>query len=75
MKIICLLLRNKSKSDLDNNTYTAFIEPAYAGHHIVEAILLLSTIEIEAFGVPTFNTYNEANNYADNMCFGPELQG
>lgn len=75
MKIICLLLRNKSKSTLDNNTYTAFIEPAYAGHHIVEATLLLSTIEIEAFGIPTFDTYNEANNYADNMCFGPELQG
>ena len=71
MKIICLLLINKGKSDLYNNSYTAFIEPAYAGHHIVEAILLLSTIEIEAFGVPTFDTYNEANNYADNRCFGP----
>jgi hypothetical protein len=75
MKIICLLLINKGKSDLYNNSYIAFIEPAYAGHHIVEATLLLSTIEIEAFGVPTFDTYNEANNYADNRCFGPGCHG
>jgi len=75
MKIICLFIKDKAKSDLGNNHYTAFIEPAFAGAHIVEATLFLSTIEIEAFNVPTFNTYDEADKYAHTMCFGSELQG
>ena len=75
MEIICLFLKGKSKSDLDLNIYTAFIKPVYAGHHIAEATLLLSTMEIEVFDVPTFDIYNDANHYAHVMCFGPDYQG
>ncbi len=74
MQIISLFIKEKAKSDLRDNLYIAFIKPAFAGAHIVEATLLLSTIEIEAFYVPTFGTYNEANDYAHIMCFGPEYK-
>jgi hypothetical protein len=75
MEIICLFLKAKNKSNLDPSVYIAFIRPAFAGNHVTEATLLLSTMETEAFDIPTFNTYSEAAKYAHIMCFGPELEG
>ena len=74
MKIICLCSKARtSDSCFDDNPYWAFIEPAWAGNHISEAILLITDIELEYYQIPVFDNYNEASNFAHQQEFGVDV--
>lgn len=73
MEIICLcLIEKESDSPFDEGTYHAFIEPAWAGNHIGEAVLIMQNSELEYYEIPIFDKYFKALNYASQQCFGKD---
>lgn len=73
MTIICLCsLERTSNSVFDQNPYTAFLEPAWAGNHVSEATLLISDIELEYYKMPVFTDYRKAANHASQITFGED---
>lgn len=49
MEIISLAYKMKAKSYFNKSIVYAFIKPAWAGNHIVEAELLISTSDLSDF--------------------------
>lgn len=73
MEILCLCLINKeSDSPFDGATYHAFIEPAWAGNHVAEAVLEMQNSELNYYKIPIFDNYHKAANYASQQCFGQD---
>jgi hypothetical protein len=59
-----------SDSKFDMNPHHAFLEPAWAGNHVTEAVLLISDIELEYYKIPILETYGEAKDHAQKETFG-----
>lgn len=49
MEIISVAYKTKAESDFHKSVVYAFIRPAWAGNHIVEAELLISTSDLSEF--------------------------
>lgn len=64
MTIICLY-------KMADHVYTAFFAPAYAGNHIEDAVMNMSNSSVEDYNIKVFDSYDEANRYAFEKCFGP----
>lgn len=57
MKIIALALNNDS-------VYYVFLEPAWAGNHVVEALLQINKSDIKDFSIEISPSYEEAHKKA-----------
>ena len=65
MEILALSYKMKAKSDFDKSVLYAFLRPAWAGNHIVEAELLISTIDLSEYDYSLVcNSYAEAHRKA-----------
>ena len=47
-----------------NGYYDAFILPAWAGNHIVEAKIIISDEDLSDYDLPIFTKYKSAHKYA-----------
>lgn len=52
MKIISLAYKTKAKSDFDKSILYAFIDPAWAGNHIVEAEISITRNDLLDYSKP-----------------------
>jgi hypothetical protein len=74
MTIICLHpLERISDSVFTEQSYIAFLEPAYAGNHVSEVTLLISDLELNYYDTPVFTDYHKALNYANQITFGEDV--
>lgn len=65
MEIIALAYKTKAKSDFDKSVLYAFLNPAWAGNHIVETELSITRNDLLDFSDPLVSdSYKEAHKKA-----------
>lgn len=65
MEIIALAYKTKAKSDFDKSILHAFLSPAWAGNHIVEAEISITRNDLQDFSISLVSdTYAEARKKA-----------
>ena len=64
MEILSVAYKTKAKSDFDKSVVYAFIKPAWAGNHIVEAELLISTNDLNEYDSVVCDSYSKAHRKA-----------
>lgn len=65
MEIIALAYKTKAKSDFDKSVLYAFLNPAWAGNHIVETELSITRDDLLDFSKPLVSdSYAEAHKKA-----------
>lgn len=65
MEIIALAYKTKAKSDFDKSVLYAFLNPAWAGSHVVETELSITRNDLLDFSSPLVSdSYAEAHKKA-----------
>lgn len=65
MEIIALAYKIRAKSDSDKSVFHAFLNPSWAGNHIVETELLISREDLLDYSRPLVSdSYKEAHKKA-----------
>lgn len=64
MEIISVAYKTKAESDFDKSLVYAFIEPSWAGNHVVEVELLITTNDLNEYDSVICNSYSEAHRIA-----------
>ncbi|HHX70545.1 MAG TPA: hypothetical protein GX708_21145 [Gallicola sp.] len=64
MEIISVAYKTKAESDFNLSTVYAFIEPSFAGNHVVEAELIISANDLSEYDSVICDSYSEAHRKA-----------
>lgn len=64
MEIISVAYKTRAKSDFHKSVVYAFIKPAWAGNHIVEAELLISANDLDEYKYGLYGSYEKAHRKA-----------